>query len=533
MSEPKSDGRWKTPVWLFLFFTSLYMLASPGVLNNPDAATRFLTAVSLARHGTIELDFPQTDLSRYETAQDPRGRWVELFSEGQSLLLAPLLAPIVTIRPSVSDKTLEFLTASVFFPLMSALTIPMLLIFLRLFCADDRVNLTACLLFGGCTFYLVYAYNGHQEAQVALFLILHFYWLVRHFRQMKTRYLIYAAASLGYVILLRLNLGYYGFVSAFWLITVYRRDGLPWRRTLLALGLSIGTCLLVVAPQAAFNVVKTGHALELPFARRGIRVLWHYQGSFWRGISVCLWSPGKSLFLFNPILAVSLPLFVAALARIARTPFFPVFWYAVVHAAFTFPMIQWTERGEISWGARYFAHLMFVGVMPVWFAMQMRRSRRLMAAICVAGLLGAAVQLLGTLYAPELDYGAIRISDHAYGHDPDLAWVSQLGYRADDLRHLIARAHCFVPQRFRDLPDADKYFVPQWWWARFLCRPAYGVTAAEVVSAMALLGLLLAASGWRLALLFRHVAHEEPHLAAAIAFDGGDGLDADTGTRRE
>ncbi|MHB2020735.1 MAG: hypothetical protein ACYCW6_27670, partial [Candidatus Xenobia bacterium] len=259
------------------------------------------------------------------------------------------------------------------------------------------------------------------------------------------------------------------------------------------------------------------------YENAGIGMFWQYSGAWLGGLGVCLLSPGKSLFIFNPILLVSMVGLVLTARRIVKQEFFPILLYGTVNGIATLHLIHWVANGEISWGPRFFAHTIFIGILPAWYALHHVSRAWFRNLVLMAGIVGLAVQLLGTLYASELDYGAIRDDHSLYGVNGNavaMSWVPILAWRAGDVATLIRRGHPFVPERFHAFKGSDKCIVPQWWCVRLWHFREYGVPRGAVLAAgaflltMLALGILVVLLALRTAMIAGHARERVPQLAS-------------------
>lgn len=507
--DPPVRSGWRriNPAWLlFGFFFSVYALFSPGALHNPDSGTRMLTAISLARRGSIEItdrDFPGVRLDSLEFGRNRHGHWVEMFNEGQSVLLAPWLAPLVYLADShhvAVKKPAEFVTSTLVFPALSALVPVVLWWLLGLFAGGTRDRLLACMVLGLATPAVVYASNGQHEMQMAALVMGAFGAQILYLRTARKGWLVLDGALLGLVVFFRYSSAPLAVVFALALALALWRQGRGARRILADLAILTAVSLAVYAPQLYFNFVKTGSPFALPTSLWNRDASWIMSLPRAEGLAIMLFSPGESVFYYHPILLVSLALLPWVGRALLREGWTPPYVYAALLFAMVSGWIAW--RAEISWGPRTLIHLGFLMVLPAWSALRQDSPRWAAPAVWTALVLGMVVNFLGTLYPAELDFGAQRVAP-VYGRAAAPAWVDYPRWRAADFLHTIRGEGVHTPERFARLADSRAYLTPQWWWIRLWKRPDYGVPGFAIVCGTAGLAILAALFGFGLAVVGR------------------------------
>jgi hypothetical protein len=170
-----------------------------------------------------------------------------------------------------------------------------------------------------------------------------------------------------------------------------------------------------------------------------------------RGVSVLLWSPGKSFFVYAPILVAAVPGLVL-LAR--RRPPLAVCITAMFFIRVAFYARWWTPEGGNAWGPRFLFPLCAVLALALGEAIDYlpaltRRARQ--AAIGVLALLAAAsvvVQLASLLVSYRAMYAYIFDVRHlpAALQEPTFAnrerrskWTFSDGHVMWNLRHIGSR----------------------------------------------------------------------------------------------
>jgi hypothetical protein len=474
-------SKYRSHILIFLFFASFYTLLTPGVLNNPDAGTRLLTAMSLVRTGSIEMkqsEFPGIDLGAFETAKDKSGNWVEMFNEGQSLLLVPPVAvALAAARVSHQDpkKMCELVVALFVYPILSSCAVLAFYSFLSEFSRHEAPKIVACLLVGATSCWVVYSYNGQHELQVSALLLLQWIAIVRHLRSGNLSPLLLSALAAGGLLLLRYSMVPCVAVELVWLVSGYRASKLSPARAALNLSIFSLVVALTYTPQMYFNWAKGGGLFSPPVVSVwGRSAQWYMSLPILEGMRITLWSPSDSIFLYNPIVILGLILGLRYWKELVRSEYALIFFYGLLTYVILIHWIGW--RDNIAWGPRLFVHLLPVFVTPVWYALEHQPSRWLTRTCFTLALFGFVIQILGTLYATETDYSAVRTGTIVeYGSEANLVNVSTISYRLQDFSEFIHERSTFTPARFSHLPHSDTFFVPQWWWIRFWTKPQYRV----------------------------------------------------------
>ena len=197
-------------------------------------------------------------------------------------------------------------------------------------------------------------------------------------------------------------------------------------------------------------------------------------GNTWEGLYGLLLSPGKSILLYAPVVAIALAALPFALRRRpAETTLLTTI--AVVNLILFARFPSW--HGDNAWGPRYLHITLPLMVLLVVPALSGRRWRR---AVVIAGTVGVLVNSLGAMVyfnqyfvVAQRALHAPTVGDSAY-LDPlhfDLQWSPIVGHAkllydsaagtADDINS--------APLRFPDTPATRLYwyFRPQvdtWWY---------------------------------------------------------------------
>lgn len=249
-----------------------------------------------------------------------------------------------------------------------------------------RAQCGTALLYGFTTLAFSYARYDYNKTLAGLMLIAAFYFFVRYWQtERKTRHFQTSALGCGFcfmaLLLVRVEMAV---LAPVFLIGMYRPQASPNKQTPLAIFFAF--VLMGFLFYAAYN-----------------RAYWSggvsggYEGSFVMDPSSALLgflgSPGKSLFLFNPIFLL-LPLLVRHFVN--RNKSIAAVWGGAVVLLFLLYSFWGNWWGGWGYGPRHLVPLLPLLALPIAEAIEMR-SISTYAVLLTLGAAGLAVQILGAL----------------------------------------------------------------------------------------------------------------------------------------
>ena len=432
-------------------FFLLYSITAPGNLTG-DTEIRWQVAQRLLDTGWVDLGGKTTNLS----AQGTDGLWYSFYGPGQSLCLIlfvlagrglAALAP-----PGGADLMGQFLASTILFPLFGAAAVAMLYFLVLDATGEARLARRAAIVLGAATMFWHNSINTYEESQIAL-CALTALWAAERFRERRLwGYLLLAMSACGAAACFRISsvvvLGPLMLAEFGWDVFASKPAA---RRVLQWLGAAaIGAGPLLVA-LGAYNVARFGSPWQTGYApahaafSEPVRL---FQTPLLTGLGGQLVSPGKSVFLFNPILILCViglvqlwrthrPLALSAACALAATILF--------HARYTY----WS--GDLAWGPRYMASVMGLFVLGMVPVLQWRRGRWLVAALIVVSVI---VQMASVTYSFGLEFA----QDRRHGTIPDeYVWdirQSQLPARFRNIAlHAMGRPNLTSMAPARERPD--------------------------------------------------------------------------------
>lgn len=370
---------------IFVFFFAAYLLTTSRERPWADATPVYQAAESFVTNGTLSVTTP------WPPGSAP-GRAGKHYAH-QPILTSLVHVPGAFVRKVVGDRwpgTLPLtigLACHLASAAMGALTCLLFFGLVRRLGASARAATLTTLVLGFSTMTWVYAHSSYTEITQAACFMGFVAALVRALddppREAGVRVGIWGALLLNTKLIYVLALPGPLLVLA---ALAWQRD----RRRLLPLALGAGVPLALGLGVAMFynwlrfeSVWNTGYNAGLAPAME--------RGRLWVGLFGLFFSPGKSVFLYNPALLV---------AALAWWPFARRFRLVALLAAFaTWPVILFYARfpfwhGDVAWGPRYLTFFVPAALLPLAFV----RGRPRQVAAAGTAVVGLAITLLGNAF---------------------------------------------------------------------------------------------------------------------------------------
>ena len=426
---------------LFVFLASLYVLTSGGHTYSYDEETMFALTESLVERGSVEIPSCGPCLI-IGSDPAPGGRNYSRYGPLQSLAATPLYA--LGRLVAGDDPVARWFTTRFFAVLLNALitagTATVLYGLARSLAYSPRVALATALLYGLGSQAWPRAKTFFAEPLTTLLLLgaVACWWQLerrsresgvgsresdegrprtsRNFRLPTPDSRLAYAAGVGLCCGLALAtkwgaaiaLPVLGLAGAVTLLRWWRA-GLP-PRAVFGVALSAAVGLAVpVGLVLAYNYARFGSPWETGYGAGEVAAI--QSGDPWTPLRGFLVSPGKSIFLFSPVVALALPAW-PLFARRHRALALVVAGLVAAHLAFYTRVPYW--HGDVIWGPRYLDYVLPLLVLPLasglaWLAARRGAARRLVAtggALVVA--VAVAVQLLAIAVNFDTAYISVR-----------------------------------------------------------------------------------------------------------------------------
>ncbi len=386
MSPSLPDVR-RTGLLVFALALSLYVATTGGSMAT-DIMSYEVTK-GIVEHGTVAMSY---NVFQNDAHRGVDGRYYAPYGIGHAVYSIPFyaLARLAERWTGLAVGKPEALTKAGFVvgsAVASALAVWIAFLFAWRLSGSVRAAIETALVLGVGTMLWPYAKYGFSAPLATLCVLFGTYgaWVGARFD--RRALLVLGGMGLGGAFLVKHELALLWLPVGLWLVAESRSD---WRLVLrrgLLVGLPVVIALLVTL---YYNTTRFGNPLDTGYLRDQELLL----GSFWAGLAGQLVSPGRSVFLYSPVLVAGLAALVSLRHRDPRTMWLFAGEFLIV-VLFYATLSNWD--GERSYGPRYLLPVLPLLILPLadWF----RRSRgrfqpTLLNAIVVLSVL---VQIPGVL----------------------------------------------------------------------------------------------------------------------------------------
>jgi hypothetical protein len=385
--------RRKVALVLFGATAFVYMLTAPGHLGTVDMRAELAVAQSMVSNAdfTVSEDLPFVTVP-YVAAHN--GDHYSDHEIGQSLLLLPaaLVGRIAGCTnssscPATAQHDAEF-AASFLDAIAAAAAVMLMFLLASDLGAAIGPSLVLALLFGFTTIEWAYAHDAFDVGPTTTALLLVLFAVHRGVRRDSMRWLLIGGVAAGAAVALRLpSLVCLPVVAAYVVASTWRQGFTSSLRRVAAFGAPVVAALLLVG---WYNWVRFGDPLQAGYS---LASDYYGFGSPLSGITGELFSPGRSVFLYSPILIAALA-GLPLLWRRYRAMTVTIVAIVVVNLVFYGAYLAWW--GGWDWGPRYLVPMTPFLILPLLPLLQRwadlpRAARGAIYGLAVVGIL---VQLL-------------------------------------------------------------------------------------------------------------------------------------------
>lgn len=360
MLDSKNKQKLKTYLSIFIFFWALFILSNCG-FDYAEGSFHYKLAEHIVTTGQLGFDTSQEGI--FSIA--PNGRTYASQEIGNTLFFLPtaffnvilerILSPFATLKAISITK--EFIRS--FQPgFYSALTVTAFFGILRFqFGQAVLPSFLATLSLAVSTYFWTYTRESFDGVLCSTLLTTSFLLLLNFRDSKKSPYLILAFICLGFSLITRISM-ILAIVASIGYLVLISRPSLIIRIK------NVATALLIILPfllwQSWYNHLRTGFFYLSP-VQTDAKYLGNnaLDGNVFTGLAGLLLSPGKSIFIYAPLLILSVVLFRKFFKEHQKEALYilvlTIAWF-LLHAR----LRSWYGGG--GWGPRY-----LVTVLPILF----------------------------------------------------------------------------------------------------------------------------------------------------------------------
>jgi hypothetical protein len=396
-------------VLLFVASFLLYSLASPGNLP-ADTEQRWSVSRQILRNGSIALE--KTHQTRnYVVGVD--GKRYMLSGLGQSLCLLPfvgvglVLEKATTVGPDVSDLVAQFLASVILFPAVGAALVWLFYRLVLLLGYDNKVAMSSAAVFAFATMNFHYSVSTQEQTQVALLLVLAILLMVKHYQQQRFVYAWLFCVALGLCLVFRPA----SVVMVFPLyLTAAATEVFDSEKKTLSetvgkwffAGL-LGTAGFIIVC-AWYNYARFGNIFESGYGPSTATSLGGhklFESAPLPTLAAMLFSPGNSIFLYNPVL-ILLPICIRSFYRRHRSVALTIAVAIIGNFVFYSFFTAWA--GGYSWSIRYQAAVLPFLILPLAELFSRSLKAFAKAALISVIVVSGVIQLTSVVYNFNLEF---------------------------------------------------------------------------------------------------------------------------------
>ena len=329
---------------------------------------------NIVDHGTVAMSY---NVFQMEAHRGADGRYYAPYGIGHAMYSIPFYAAarlaeratgLALGKPEVLSKA-GFVVGSAF---ASALAVWVVFLFACRMSNDIRAAVQTATAVGFGTLLWPYAKFGFNAPLATLCVLFGTYGTWVGARLDRAGMLVLGGAGLGAAILVRHELALVCLPIGLWLIVESKGD---WRlavRRGLQSGAPVATAVLLTL---YYNQIRFGNLFDTGYLRDETLAI----GSFWAGLVGLLFSPGRSVFVYSPVIIGGLAAMVALRRRDPATLLLFA-GQSVLMLCFYSSLVNWD--GERSYGPRYLLPVIPFLVLPI--AGLISRSRALAGLVVLS-----------------------------------------------------------------------------------------------------------------------------------------------------
>lgn len=396
MSKPKIH------LTLFLFFFSIYALTGQGSIQSADGKIMFLLTQAMVENQSVSF-------SEMVTLEDKEGSKFSKYGLGMSILAVPfyLLGKVLSNLLGIEASLATQFAVSMINALLTAFSCVMVYRFAReRFDFSPRTGLFLAAGFGLSTIAWYYSEDFMSEPVATLLLLSAVYFVTGRDPLTRKRNLLWAGTFLALAIFCRLAVlvAVPGFIIYQWMVWAESEEK-SVNALLIDLIRSAIPVIAVLILIMVYNYVRFADPLETGYEK--------FSGRFMVGLFGLLFSPGKSLFLFNPLTIFGCLSFTLCFQSQRKiTLLFG--WIVVSHLLLFSFWGSW--QGGMSWGPRLMLVVLPYLILPIGFLLR-EYKQAVKIPVLVVMVMGILIQLPSVTVNIARYYYEMNRDFGSSGHD--------------------------------------------------------------------------------------------------------------------
>jgi len=460
-SSLSGGGSNKPLVLLLVAIFCVAFFTSHGSLS-VDPPARYLEAKSIVDHQDLRIRPLANEPLPPGIFTGKGGQLYSYFGKGQSVIFAGPYFICSRLLGISSDKLIRSIISLTVFPLFLALTALVFYGLIRNFGFSRRQGYVAATLLVFSTGLWQLSKEGQEGIHLAFFFTLGAYGLRRYQLEGSLKQLALSAVAMGAAFLIRADTAptvICYFLMAFYLVCRNSSEIGDSRSRLAYRVRGVGLIIILILPALLIYLTVNMALFGNPVSGLTDDTLYFSVAFLPQGLMGLLFSPGKSLFLYNPIMLVAVVGMILLWKRHRE-------WAVFITAAFVGGLLlhaAWpTFHGNCCWGPRYLCRhfgLLFIPIVFFGFSVgrSLPESQRLLKLFRrFAFVIIATVSLLVQVAAVSL---------HHNRELEELAYAYHVGWSDRQWTMFEPNAH-FLEQRLANLGiclnEMIHHKIPPW-----------------------------------------------------------------------
>jgi hypothetical protein len=387
---------------IFLFFLSVYVLTGQGSVQSSDGKIMYLLTQSMVENQSVTF-------SELVSSNDAPGPQYSKYGLGMSVLAIPfyLLGMVLSFLLGIEASLTTQFSVSMINAFLTALSCLMVFRFAtERFQLCSRTGLLLAMGFGLSTIAWYYSEDFMSEPAATFFLLLAVFYVTSGDSLTRKRDLVLAGTFLALAIFCRLAVLIVipGFILYQWMVWSEsgEKDFKVLATDLFRAAIPVILVLLIVM---IYNFIRFADPLTTGYE--------NFNGKFLIGFFGILFSPGKSLFLFNPLTLFGCLAFMLFF-RDQRSMALLFGWIIVSHLLLF--SSWWSWQGGMSWGPRLMLVVVPYLILPVGILLR-EYKQVVKTPILVALIVGVLIQLPSVSVNVARYYYVMHQELGSFGHD--------------------------------------------------------------------------------------------------------------------